>query len=176
MESVTDVRTTKPRIKTVGFGYTPETTPAHFMVTISTTVTAMEIYPLSEGPRVIPRVAVTLPQWELAAPHAKAEFNRRLLSVKLKAGTWKTGDNYLDRMLGRELVVLLWAIEDAEMGQIPVAVANWCGLAPEERWWLFMTICAATGHITEGKGVGWRKAIRYALTENPTSGAGYFGH
>ena len=26
---------------------------------------------------------------------------------------------------------------------------------------------AATGHPTLGKGRGWRKALRYALTENP---------
>lgn len=28
---------------------------------------------------------------------------------------------------------------------------------------------AATGHAIEGKGRGWRKAVRFALTENPVS-------
>ncbi len=28
---------------------------------------------------------------------------------------------------------------------------------------------AATGHALHGKGKGWRKAIRYAITENPVS-------
>ena len=28
---------------------------------------------------------------------------------------------------------------------------------------------AATGHATAGRNKGWRKAVRYALTENPVS-------
>jgi hypothetical protein len=30
---------------------------------------------------------------------------------------------------------------------------------------------AATGHALSGRGKGWRKAVRYALTENPVSGS-----
>jgi hypothetical protein len=43
------------------------------------------------------------------------------------------------------------------------------GLAPEERWWLFTMTNAATGHAIAGRNKGWRKAVRYALTENPVS-------
>ena len=31
---------------------------------------------------------------------------------------------------------------------------------------------AATGHALHGRGRGWRKAVRFALTENPVASAG----
>ena len=31
--------------------------------------------------------------------------------------------------------------------------------------------CAATGHAVQGRDKGWRKAVRYALTENPVCDA-----
>jgi hypothetical protein len=65
--------------------------------------------------------------------------------------------------------LLAWAIEDADPALIPAAVKNWLGLAPEERWWLFTMTNAATGHAIAGRNKGWRKAVRYALTENPVS-------
>ena len=36
-------------------------------------------------------------------------------------------------------------------------------------WWLFTMTNAATGHALHGKNKGWRKAVRFALTENPVS-------
>jgi len=50
---------------------------------------------------------------------------------------------------------------------IPVAVKNWLGLMPEERWRLYTMTNAATGHAVYGRNRGWRKAVRYALTANP---------
>ena len=44
---------------------------------------------------------------------------------------------------------------------------NWLGLAPEERWWLYTMTNAATGHAIKDRNRGWRKAVRFALTENP---------
>jgi len=41
---------------------------------------------------------------------------------------------------------------------------------PEERWWLYTMTAAASGDYVSGRGVGWRKAVRYALTENPVDG------
>lgn len=36
---------------------------------------------------------------------------------------------------------------------------------------LFTMTNAATGHALHGKGRGWRKAVRFALTENPAADA-----
>ena len=71
------------------------------------------------------------------------------------------------RLLGKELTLLGWAVEDADPALIPTAIKNWLGLAAEERWWLFTMTNAATGHVVRGKNRGWRKAVRFALTENP---------
>jgi hypothetical protein len=70
---------------------------------------------------------------------------------------------------GKNLCFWAWAIEDADPAKIPKAIRNWRGLAPEERWWLFTMTNAATGHAVTGRNRGWRKAVRYALTENPVS-------
>ncbi|PIP40031.1 MAG: hypothetical protein COX19_06575, partial [Desulfobacterales bacterium CG23_combo_of_CG06-09_8_20_14_all_51_8] len=42
-------------------------------------------------------------------------------------------------------------------------------LFPEERWWLYTQTAAATGHGVQDRGKGWRKAVRFALTENPVT-------
>ena len=49
---------------------------------------------------------------------------------------------------------------------MPNAVRNWTGLRPEERWWLYTATAAASGRPDQFD-IGWRKALRFALTENP---------
>lgn len=117
-----------------------------------------------------PNVRVLLPRrlWDEVAEEAKAEFNRRLIRHGVRSGKWlKNGMVAVDRNLGKELVLLLWAIEDADPLLVPNAVRNWLGLSPEERWWLYTMTNAATGQALSGRNKGWRKAVRFALTENP---------
>ncbi len=116
------------------------------------------------------RVILKRPKWDAIADEIRAQFNQRIKKSGIKIGSWKVGDNLLRRELGKELVLLAWAIEDADPGLIPAAIANWSGLVPEERWWLYTQTAAATGHGTGDKGKGWRLAVRYALTENPITG------
>jgi hypothetical protein len=108
-------------------------------------------------------------KWDLIANDVRAEFNRRLKDLNIKSSSWKIGFNYLHRLLGKEVMVLAWAIEDADPGTVPLAIQNWLGLKPEERWWLYTITNAATGNALKDKGKGWRKALRYALTENPVT-------
>ena len=68
--------------------------------------------------------------------------------------------------LGKELCVLCWAVEEASIDDIPNALRNWEALAPEERWWLYTMTVATTGQAMK-KGVGWRKALRAAIADNP---------
>lgn len=117
-----------------------------------------------------PNVRVLIPRrlWDEVAEETKAEFNRRLIRHGVKSGKWfKNGMVPVDRNLGKELVLLLWAIEDADPLLVPHAVRNWLGLSPEERWWLYTMTNAATGQALSGRNKGWRKAVRFALTENP---------
>ena len=103
------------------------------------------------------------------ADAVKAEFNRRLTARGLPTGRWpaRGGTALLSPRFGKELVLLLWAIEEVQLGDIQTAIYNWLGLAPEERWWLYTMTNAATGQATTGRNRGWRKAVRFALCENP---------
>ncbi|MEQ8187995.1 MAG: DUF3780 domain-containing protein [Candidatus Eremiobacterota bacterium] len=104
-------------------------------------------------------------KWELLKDTLQTEFNSRLKKQKMSAGRFVIGQTSVERMLGKELLVLVWAVEDCDPANVPVAIRNWLGLAPEERWWLYTMTNAATGHIDDR--MGWRKALRYALCENP---------
>ncbi|MBI2264571.1 MAG: DUF3780 domain-containing protein [Armatimonadetes bacterium] len=117
------------------------------------------------------KLRVSLPRykWGAIADAVGAEFNERLKQNGLKPSAWKQERVPISRLFGKELVLLAWAIEDADPALIPTAVKNWLGLAPEERWWLYTMTAAATGHALSGRNKGWRKAVRYALTENPVS-------
>jgi hypothetical protein len=114
------------------------------------------------------RVRLDMDRWLKIADALEEEFNRRLRAASIKPGRWKTGPNPIARLLGKELVLLAWAIEDADPSLAHAAVQNWRGLAPEERWWLYTMTAAQTGHHLK-RNVGWRKAVRFALTENPTA-------
>lgn len=163
------------------FGFEPEQNRHHFRVfiprserevTISEHLTWNEregSSPVRMAEGVDGQVRVILPpaKWNAIAEAVRAEFNRRLRAQGKPPGLWRTGENWVRLDLGKELVLLAWAIEDADPGLIKNALANWLGLYPEERWWLFTQTAAATGHAVQGRGVGWRKAVRYALTENP---------
>ena len=177
--------------KLYGFGYDPLQSEHYFLITVPASrakdakVMISEHFHWPEQGRKIDipvqidgdeiQLKVMLPRakWEEIAQEVKAEFNRRLKSRGLKAGKWlQSGQVPVDRSLGKELVLLAWAIEDADPLTIQTAIRNWSGLAPEERWWLFMMTNASTGHAFNGRNKGWRKAIRFALTENPvTAGA-----
>jgi hypothetical protein len=114
-------------------------------------------------------------KWDAIADELRAQFNLRLKKMGQKSGVWKAGHNLVRLDLGKELVLLAWAIEDADPALIPTALVNWKGLLPEERWWLYTQTAAATGHGTADRGRGWRKAVRYALTENPVQAQGEAG-
>jgi hypothetical protein len=115
------------------------------------------------------RVLLGRAKWDAVADELRAEFNRRLRQMGRKPGSWKIGPNLVRRELGKELVLLAWAIEDADPALIANALANWKGLVAEERWWLYTQTAAASGHGVQDRNKGWRKAVRYALTENPAT-------
>lgn len=106
-------------------------------------------------------------KWKEIETSIKSEFNQRLKEYGQKNGSWKQGQNVMQRLFGKELTLLCWAIEDCDLKVIPTAIKNWQGLKPEERWWLYTMTNASTGDANSK--YGWRTAIRYALTENPVT-------
>jgi Protein of unknown function (DUF3780) len=161
---------------TVGFGVPDVTDPHHLLVTVprgrDEAVLIAEHFGVRAGPEgmpdVVERLELSRGRWTAIAEPLRRAFNERLKEKGLTTGRWVVGDNKVERLLGKELCVLAWAVEKAPESIIPVAVTNWSGLRPEERWWLFTMTAAATGGLEDAE-VGWRKALRFALTENPTS-------
>jgi hypothetical protein len=159
---------------TIGFGCPNATDPHHFVVDIPVGrdgfVSISEHYGIKTGinglPEVAERCLLLRPIWSLIAEDVKREFNERLRSKKMTTSRWLIGVNKIERLLGKELLVLAWAVERANAENVPNAVRNWIGLRPEERWWLFTATAAATGRAEDDE-IGWRKALRFALTENP---------
>lgn len=171
--------TASPR-DTEGFGCPRTVDPHHFCIEIPTTrdgiVLIAEHYGIKAGlgglPEIAERCHLPRPIWSLIAEEVKREFNERLRAKKMKTSRWLTGANKIERLLGKELLVLAWAIEKAPADLVPNAVRNWTGLRPEERWWLYTAAAAATGHPDQSE-IGWRKALRFALTENPLADSAF---
>lgn len=161
--------------KTAGFGVPNDIDPHHFVVDIpaarANPVVITEQFGLAGGtngmPDSIERCRLSQDVWNAVRKELERVLNDRLKEKKLATSRWKSGQNQVERLLGRELCVLLWAIEAASKETIPNAVRNWSGLKPEERWWLFAMAASMTGTSLDVD-VGWRKALRVALTENPT--------
>lgn len=161
----------------IGFGFVPSESQHHFLVSIPRAsdgkVVIYERFAWQEDAEIQsidytmdrPKVELPKPKWKQIEDALKDEFNKRLKNEKLPAGKWHAGQVPVQRLLGKEMVLLAWAIEDSDPSVIPIAIKNWLGLSPEERWWLFTMANAATGGLRDKR--GWRKAIRYALTENP---------
>lgn len=170
-KSPTGSRTTKRQQspKTLGFGVPATSDPHHFKVVIpkanSGRVAISEYLGLqtrNEDLAVIDRVSLQRPRWTAIRSETQRAFNTRLKTHKLRTSAWKVGDNPVDRLLGKELCVLAWAVENMEMDNIPVAVRNWLALRSEERWWLFGMAAISTGGVNDGDR-GWRLALRHAL-------------
>lgn len=161
-----------------GFGGTGAAEEHRFVVSIpraiKDSVTVVEDYGAqgvseARGERVL-RAVIERARWDEIADAVRTEFNRRLKTRGMRTGRWTSGDVSVDRLLGKELVLLAWAIEDAPFEKIPVAIANWIGLPQEQRWSLYTLAAAATGDAIRHRGIGWRRALMIAMTENPVSG------
>lgn len=116
------------------------------------------------APETLLRCEVPRATWDAISGEVRAEFNRRLKSMDKAAGRWGADETAVQRLLGKEMLVLLWAIEQENVSaeETAVAIRNWPGLKPEEKWWLYTMTAAATGYAHQA-GMGWRNALRAAL-------------
>jgi hypothetical protein len=109
--------------------------------------------------------------WRRIGPRAVRELAQGMGDDergRAKAPTLKTGGNRLSPLLGRELTLLLWTLqEDGADAELEAILQGWRELAREERWWLFSK-ASAPGQRT---GLGWRRALFHALAEAPDSRA-----
>ena len=160
---------------TYGFGVDPAQSVNHFYVLIPPKgpepVQVYERYGWTDAPEQllersdVLKLELSGHKWRLVSSELASEFNARLRKDGLKTGRFSAGGNPVERLFGKEMMVLLWGIEDCDPSSVPSAIRNWKGLMPEERWWLYTMTNASTGHMKDRK--GWRVALRYALCDNP---------
>jgi hypothetical protein len=167
--------------KTYGFGYIPEETKQHFLVEIPISnkndvlvyerfswdnkeIQTSEINLNRNDCRL--KISLNYDKWKKIQPVLEKEFNKTLKNQNKLVGKFKFGQTPVERLLGKEMMLLLWGIEKCDIKCVDTAARNWLGLSREERWWLFTMTNANTGTHLDGN-IGWRVAVRYALAENP---------
>ena len=160
----------------IGFGFEPQLAMHHFLINIPKITTQnVSVYERfywvhqidSQHSDLSPehlKVSLSRKKFDLVKDCLLDSFNFRLKEMGISSGRFKVGQVAVERLLGKEMVLLLWAIEDCDPGLIPVAINNWLCLSREERWWLF-TMTNNTSGLADDKR-GWRIAIHYALAEN----------
>ena len=154
-------------LPTLGFGVPATTDPHHFVVHIPKDVRGVVRISESLGMQaqdhaagVLDRVILERSRWTAIRSEIQRAFNTRLKEHKLKISAWKVGDNLVDRLLGKELCVLAWAIKGVKHENIPIALRNWLALRPEERWWLFGMAAMSTGESMDDEKDG---VLLYAM-------------
>lgn len=147
----------------------------HVLVRVGGKNELVEIFELRENVdnrlKAVTRAQLTLLQWQSIAPSAEHAFNEYLREAGERPGRFrKTGETRLSiNNLGKELLVLAWAIEDATAAEVEVIKASWQRLHRIERWWLYNQTVALNGD-PRGRGKGWRAALRLMLGATPTGG------
>lgn len=177
-----------PTRKPIGLGFIPEEARHGFMIHVPKGSSNAEMILISEhrgdglgelaaaeapslpalsDPSL--RVLIDRLRWLALAPAFWEEANRRLRANGLPSAKFQKNPAKpipVHPSLGKELCILCWAVEEASPDDIPNTLRNWEALAPEERWWLYTMTVATTGQAMQ-KGIGWRKALRAALADNP---------
>jgi hypothetical protein len=161
------------KIKTIGFGVPDEMDPHHFSVEIPSArdlpIVIVEHFGVRNvgGDDSVERCRLPRVAWSAIAAETARVLNERLKERGLPTSRWSTGSNKVERLLGRELCMLAWAVEAADKELVLGALRAWAAFKPEERWWLFSMAASLTG-TSEDVDIGWRKALRIALTETPS--------
>lgn len=166
----------KAKQKVYGFGFIPSEGDRHFYVVIpiekEKPVQIYECYLWDDENKSrihscdILKLEVPRLVWSKVADALSEEFGRQLKDDGIKSGKFTAGGIPVRWELGKEMMVLLWALERCIIHIVPKAISNWRGFSPEERRYLFTMTNAATGSI--GDKHGWRAALRHIMCENPT--------
>src|SRR5260221_3902731 len=74
------------------------------------------------APETILRCEAYREVWDVISPEIRSEFNRRLKVERKPAGRWGADETIVQRLFGKELLVLLWAVESTDVKPEEIAV------------------------------------------------------
>ncbi|MEP3665223.1 MAG: DUF3780 domain-containing protein [Roseibium sp.] len=157
--------------KTIGFGVKDKAWQGCFLLRVpkgrNDPIDLIEDFGISAGedePQGVARCSVDRHVWRSVADGVRTYLNRRLKAKKMKVGRFMVGENKIERLLGREVSVLLYALENCTVDEAPSVFQGWSDYRPEELWWLFNQIDKSGGYINDPQ-VGWRRSIKTILGE-----------
>jgi len=116
------------------------------------------------------RATISLILWMQLKKCIEKDFNISLKEENMDAGYWvEDGDTRIDRNLGKELLILIWATEHLDMDnsknieRLLISKSNWLMLTREKRWWMYTMITHENLDRAEDKDIqgGWRYALRF---------------
>lgn len=151
----------------LGFGVPNDIEPHRFLVMIPQArgepVDIIENFGaagLASNLRKICRVRIPRATWRVVADEVRTYLNRRLREKGIKGGRFQTGEVPVERLLGREIAVLGWAIEDMKPEEARAVLAKWSSYRPEELWWIFNQVDRDAGEFDDAK-TGWRRGVAH---------------
>lgn len=115
----------KPRI--VGFGV-DHTFASYGVVQVSSQ--SIDLY--WDGKLVVSTRPVV---WEQLSSRLQTYFNQRLKDKGLDGYQWEKSNTRIDRLLFKELAVLLWMTD--QLMSWESAFKEWLKYTPEDRWWMY---------------------------------------
>ncbi|WP_044150173.1 DUF3780 domain-containing protein [Candidatus Epulonipiscium viviparus] len=154
----------------MGFGFDAKESENHFyLVGDKKIVEVYERFRWNENEQKISKqdvlkVRISRKKWSRVSMAITQTFNMQLKAEGKKGARFLVAGTAIERLYGKELVLLLWAIENVDAAEeIATAVNNWNGLTVEERWWLYTMTNATAGKVDDN--TGWRVALKYAFCD-----------
>lgn len=103
--------------------------------------------------------SISTETWEIVKPIIKNNFNTRLKKEKEKTLGLSKNGTIIEKMLGKELSTLFWALELCDYENASTVGHRWLYHMPEELWWLYSSgrnYQSNTGCIS-----GWKTSLFY---------------
>lgn len=163
----------KYKDETIGFGFNSKESRHCFIVDIPRKKTDfVNIYEQNNydtGDKIL-KTRISKDVWGVIAPFIEKEFNFILDKCNIKKSKFKIGENLVDRLLGKELCLLIFAIESLSINDsnsLLLSVHNWLSIDREFRWFLFTMVDNTSSSTNQDTAYyGWRKAIKIAFLDN----------
>ena len=161
----------KPVIR--GFGVPSINFPHHFLVRIPehriASVEVWEDFGTCKDSKKLHRAVIPRKVWNKIKPDLQKHLNRRLVEKGFSRSSFSKPTNNTDtpveRILGRELCMLAWAVEGATPNEAEILFSHWSSYQPEELWWLFQQVDNDAGEWNSPI-IGWRTAIHHAMVQD----------
>lgn len=119
---------------------------------------------------ILHRAMLPLSVWKMIREDVRKYLNARAKAKGVKACKgWRSGGRTgVDRILGRELIVLIWSLAGADEQGVKAAFRRWSTHRPEDLWYLFQQ-ADVDGRTWDAPLVGWRAALPLIMQHDKTA-------